>query len=140
MSVEQNKAAMRRVFEESLNKGKLEIIPELIAPNYIFRSPLGMEAAGPDGFKQVVIAFRTAFPDLHLEIHNIFAEGDMVAIRHTMSGTFQGEMMGMAPTGKHFSLPGAILAKMAGGKEQEAFSFFDVLSFYRQLGISIPPA
>lgn len=138
MSIEENKAAMRRVFEESLNKGNLEVIPELIAPDYKFRSPLGMEARGPEGFKQVVIAFRTAFPDLHLEIHDIFAEGDMVGIRHTMSGTFQGEMMGMPPTGKHFSLPGAILAKMAGGKEQEAFSFFDVLSFYRQLGVATP--
>jgi steroid delta-isomerase-like uncharacterized protein len=140
MSVEQNKATMRRVFEDALSKGNLQIIPELIAPDYQYRSPLGMEAKGPEGFKQMVITFRTAFPDLHIHIDNMIAEGDNVALHYTMSGTFRGEMAGMAPTGKQFSIPGFLFVKLAGGKELKAIGGFDMLDFYRQLGISIPPS
>src|SRR3989304_7095184 len=94
MSVEMNKTVMRRVFEEVLSKGNLAIIPEFIAPNYIFRSPLGIEVKGPEGFKQNVTMYRTAFPDIRATITDVFAEGDKVAVRYTMTGTFKGEMMG----------------------------------------------
>ena len=52
MSTKENKTKQRRVWEEVVNNGNLAIIPELFAPDYVFRSPLGMEAKGPEGFKQ----------------------------------------------------------------------------------------
>ncbi len=138
MSVEENKAKQRRVWEEVLNKGNLEIIPEFFAPNYSFHSPLGLEAKGPDGFKQMVAMMRTALPDLHVTIDDMFAEGDRVATRFTLTGTFKGEMMGMPPTGKKATVAGIVITLWEGGKEVEAWESLDTLAFYQQLGINPP--
>jgi len=138
MSTSKNKAVMRRVFEEVLSKGNLTIIPELISPNYVFRSPLGIEVKGPEGFKQNVTMYRTAFPDIYAAINDVIAEGDKVAVRYTMTGTFKGEMMGVAPTGKRLEITGAVFVRFAGGKEVEASSCMDMLAWNRQLGIPIP--
>jgi steroid delta-isomerase-like uncharacterized protein len=138
MSTEQNKATMHRVFEDVLSRGNLEIIPELIASEYRYQSPLGLEAGGPEGFRDMVVAFRTAFPDLLCIIDNILAEGDYVALHYTMSGTFRGEFAGTKPTGKRFAFPGSIFVRLTNGKEAEAIGFYDTLSFYQQLGIPIP--
>jgi steroid delta-isomerase-like uncharacterized protein len=138
MSTEENKTRQRRVFEEVFNKGNLAIIPEFIAPDYVYRSPLGMEAKGPEGFKQMVTRVRTAFPDLHITIEDMVAEGDMVAIRYTMRGTFKGEYMGIAPTGKKMELPNAGFARFRGGKQVDVWPYLDSLTYYQQLGIPIP--
>jgi steroid delta-isomerase-like uncharacterized protein len=139
MSTEENKAGQRRVWEEVFNKGNLAIIPELFAPNYFLRSPLGMDIKGPEGFKQSVAMMRTAFPDLHCTIDDMFAVEDKVATRFTITGTFKSEMMGIAPTGKKLTLTGIVITRWTGGKEVEAWESFDTLAFYQQLGIS-PPA
>ena len=138
MSVEENKAKQRQVFEEVLNKGNLAIIPDLIAPEYVFRSPLGVEAKGPESFKQMVVMFRTAFPDLNFTIDDVFAEGDRVALRFTMTGTFKGEMMGFAPTGKKATYTAILITQWAGGKEVQAWEAMDTLPFYKQLDIRPP--
>ena len=138
MSTAKNKAVMHRVFEEVLSKGNLAIIPELIAPDYVFHSPLGVEIKGPEGFKQNVIMYRTAFPDIQAKIIDIVAEGDKVAVRYSMTGTFKGEMMGVAPTGKRLDTTGTVFIRFAGGKEIQASSNTDMLTWYRQLGIPIP--
>ena len=140
MSTEQNKAVMRRVFEEVLSKGNLAIIPDIIAPNYVFHSPFGMEIKGPEGFKKNVAVYRKAFPDLRAEIKDIIAEGDKVAVRYVMTGTFKGEMMGTAPTGKRLEITGAVFIRFERGKEVEASSHLDMLAWNRQLGIPIPAA
>ena len=120
MGVEGNKANQRRVFEEVFNKGNLEILPELFAPNYSFSSPLGMELKGPEGFKQLATVLRTAFPDIRITIDNMFAEGDKVATRFTITGTFKGEMMGIAPRGKKAAVAGIVITRWEGDKEVEA--------------------
>ena len=139
MSTSKNKAGQRRIWEESFNKGNLAIIPELIAPDYIFRSPLGIELKGPEGFKQLISMTHTAFPDVHVTVNEMVAEGDKVVSCFTLKGTFKGEMMGIAPTGKRIEITGAVIVRWVGGKEVEALEFIDTLSWYRQLGIPIPP-
>ena len=138
MSIKENKANQRRVFEEVLNKGNLAIIPELIAPDYTFRSPLGMEAKGPESFREMVIMFRTAFPDMHFTVDDIVGEADRVAIRFTMTGTFRGEMMSIKPTGKKGTYTAILITRWVGGKEVQAWEVMDRLAFYQQLGIPIP--
>jgi len=139
VSAEENKARQRRAFEEVINKGNLDIIPELFAPDYFIRSPLGVEAKGPEGFKQSLAMMRTAFPDLNCTIDDIFAVEDKVATRFTFTGTLKGEMMGIAPTGKKFKISGILITRWVDGKEVEAWEAFDTLTFYQQLGIPIPP-
>ncbi len=139
MSTEENKAVIRRVFEEVLNKGDLSLIPELIAPDYVYHSPLvGGEFKGPEGFRQMVTMFRNAFPDLHCTIEDMVAEGDKLAIHVTLRGTFKGKFGDIAPTGKQFNMTSAYFYRMAGGKEVEALPFMDMLTWFQQLGISPP--
>ena len=138
MTTEENKVKQRRVAEEVINQGNLAIIPDLFAPEYHFRSPLGIEAKGPDGFKQMIAMMRAAFPDLYWTSNDMFGEGDKVATRFTMTGTFKGEMMGIAPTGKKVTITGMVISRWEGGKEVEAWESFDTLAFYQQLGIPIP--
>ena len=73
-----------------------------------------------------------------MKIDYMVAEGEMVAIFYTYGGTFKGDMMGIAPTGKKFTLKLAILSRFAAGKEVEAWPYSDLLSLYRQLGIPVP--
>jgi len=137
MSTEENKAKVRRVIEEAWNKGDLAVVDELLAPNYVFHVP-GNDFKGPEGLKQAVTMYRNALPDLHVAIEDMFAEGDKVACRYTYRGTLKGELMGIAPTGKQFIVTGAAFMHFVGGKEVEAFNFFDQLSMSQQLGVAPP--
>ena len=137
MSVEENKAIIRNKHVEIFNKGDLSIADEIISNDYVYHGPMG-EYKGVEGFKQIVTAVRAAMPDVHFMIDDMVAEGDKVAVRYTWTGTFKGELMGMAPTGKKFTMTSAYFYRFKDGKEVEALPFSDMLSFYQQLGIPIP--
>lgn len=137
MSTEQNKAIERQVFEE-LNKGNLGIIDELFAPEYVYHGPAGMEAKGPGGFKQIMMAARAGFPDWNMKIEDMMAEGDMVATRAIYSGTHKGEFMGIPPTGKHFTMAAHVMVRFVDGKEVEAWGIGDMVSMLQQLGVAPP--
>ena len=138
MSVEDNKAIERRVIEEVFNQGKLEIIPELLSQDYVYHGPGGMEFKGPEGFTQFVSMFRNAFPDINLKIQDMVAEGNKVLTRFTGSGTHQGELMGIPPTGKQVATSGMVVVCVENGKCVEAWENFDQLLMLQQLG-AIPP-
>ena len=137
MSVEGNKATIRRAVEEAWNKGNLAVADELIAPDYVYHGPLG-EFKGPEGFKQSVTMTRTALPDFHMKIDDMVGEGDTLAVRVTWRGTFKGKFGDIEPTGKQISMTSAYFYRFEGGKEVEALPFMDMLAFYQQLGISPP--
>ncbi len=138
MSVEENKAVMRRIIDEIWNKGDMTTVDEHVAANWVYQSPLGFEFKGPEGYKQFVTMFRTIFPDLHGTIDNMVAEGDKMAALLTLRGTFKGNFGNIEPTGKQLNLTFAYFFRFEGGKEVEALPFFDTLAFYQQLGISPP--
>jgi predicted ester cyclase len=137
MSVqEDNKARQRRIFEEIFNERKLELTPEFWATDFVEHRPEGDFTSGA-GAKGTAMFF-VAFPDLHVSIDDMFAEGDKVVTRITMTGTFTGEFRGLAPTGKRYSGTGIIITQWLNGKEIEAWFVYDQLAFYRQLGINPP--
>jgi len=138
MSTEENKAIIRRNWEEAFNKGNLAVADEIMAPNYIYHGPGGQELKGPEGFKQLVTMFRTAFPDLRATVEDMFAEGDKVAHRATIRGTHKGDLMGIAPTGKQVTVSATVISRFAGGKEVEAWANIDMLAMYQQLGVAPP--
>ena len=138
MSTEENKAVLRRVAEEIFNKGDLAVVDEVIAPNYVYHGSGGQEYKSPEGFKQIVTMFRTAFPDLHMTVEDMVAEGDKVAQRITIRGTHKGELMGIAPTGKQVTDTGIIIVRFAGGKEVEAWGITDLLGMMQQMGVAPP--
>ena len=137
MSAEKNKAVIRRVAEEIFNKGNMSVVPEIIAPNYVYHSPFG-DFKGPEGFTQFVGMTRNAFPDFHMTIDDMIGEGEKLAVRLNFTGTFKGKFGDMEPTGKQFNMTAAYFYRFENGKEVEALPFSDMLNFYQQLGIPIP--
>ena len=136
MSTEENKASVRRDIEEVFNKGNIAVVDDLIAPNWVFYGPSGQEIKGQEGFRQLVAMLRNAFPDLHMRIEDIVAEGDMVAVRYIMRGTFKGKLRDMAPTGNQFTMASALFIRFEDGKAVETREIYDQLTLFQQLGIS----
>ena len=137
MSVEENKNNIRRHVDEIWHKANLEVVDELIAPNYVLRNPQGDDITGTDGFRQMATSQLTAIPDIHFTIEHMIAEGDYVAVQYTSTGTFTGKAGDIEPTGKKFTQQQAIVYRFEGGKQVETWVYRDLLSMYRQLGIPI---
>jgi predicted ester cyclase len=96
---EDNAALVRRFYDEVINGGKLDTIDELIAPDFVEHQEFpGLEQTR-EGVKQFFAMWRKAFPDTHGEIELLVADGDVVAVYGTWSGTHEGEFMGMPATG-----------------------------------------
>ena len=138
MSTEENKAVNRRITEELWNKRNLALADELIDTNWVMHGTGGMEFKGREGFKQFFTTFTTAFPDFHVTIDDMVAEGDKVACRLTTRGTHKGDLMGIAPTGKQITVTGILISRVAGGKEVEGFLVNDQLGMMQQMGV-VPP-
>lgn len=135
MSAEENKGIMRRIYEEVINQGNMDAADELIAADLVEHDPFPGYEPSLEGFKEGLAAFRGAFPDLHATVEDMIAEGDMVAARITMSGTHQGEFMGIPPSGKRVTISGIDLARFEGGKGVEHWANQDDLGMMQQLGV-----
>ena len=131
---EENKALVRRFYEEVMNRGNMAVVDELSAPNIVDHNPMPGQAAGPEGFKQFVGMFRSAFPDLNVTADDVIAEGDKVVARTTMRGTHRGEFMGIAPTNKQVTVSGMDMVRIANGKAVEVWHIDDALGMMQQLG------
>lgn len=131
MSIEENKALMRRFWEE-LNKGNLAAIDELCATEYVYHSINGDMTS--EQFKQYGAGLLAAFPDLDGSIDDMMAEGDKVAARYTLRGTHQGAFRGIAPTGKQIKISGLEIDRFAGGKFVESWAVSDILGLLQQIG------
>ena len=136
---EDNKAVVRRFIEEIVNRGNLALADTLIAANYVYHGPGGLEFRGPEGLKQLVTVYRTAFPDLRMTIDDLIAEDDKVVARWTGRGTHKGDLTGIAPTGRTTTVTGIVISRLSGGKIVEDFESFDELGMLRQLGVSAIP-
>jgi steroid delta-isomerase-like uncharacterized protein len=132
-----NKATLRR-FQEALSSSDWEVISktidELVEPDAKIRTPLPIEATGAELLKEVFGRLLRAFPDLHVTVEDVIAEGDKVVARNTVTGTHQGEYMGLQPTGKSVTYNEIFIARFAGGRIAETWGVVDVLSQMRQLG------
>jgi steroid delta-isomerase-like uncharacterized protein len=140
MSAEENKAIVRRVNDEVWTQGNLDVIDELIADESV-ATVVGApeQIRGPQGFREFVIMYRNAFPDLRIDIDEQIAEGDIVVTRWTATGTHQGDLMGMPPTGKQATTAGININRVADGKLVAGWGIFDQLGLLQQLG-AIPTA
>ena len=141
---EQNKALSRRGIEEVWNQGKLSTIDELVAPNATYHDPNvpGGKFTGPEGLKQFVQIYRTAFPDVHIKVDAQFAEGDTVVTRWTATGTHKGDLMGIKPTNKFSTVTGVDIERFQNGKVVENWASYDMFGMMQQLGVvpSMTPA
>ena len=135
MSIEENKALVRRLVEEVWNKGNLAVVNELLATDYVFHHPTGTDFHGPEEYKQLVSEVRSAFPDIHFTIDDIVAEGDKVVYRWSLSATHKGEFRGIQSTGKKVAIWAIGIERIYGGKFVEGWERYDTLGLMRQLGV-----
>jgi predicted ester cyclase len=139
MSVEHNKALVRRLYEEGLNKGNLAVADEILAPDYIRHGLAPGAPLGPESTKHVFSTMRAALPDLRITVEDMVGEGDKVVARVTGRGTHKGEYMGVAPTGKQVTVTFIGIYRFAGSKLKEAWIQMDELGMMQQLGV-VPSA
>ena len=135
---EENKAIPRRLFEEVWNQGKLDVINEIFAADYVGHMPGSPDIHGPEGYKQFVTMYRTAFQDAKFTVEDQVAEGDKVVTRWSSTSTHKGDFMGIPPTGVQETHTGITIERIAGGKFVETWIKWDALGMLQQLGV-IPP-
>ena len=136
MQAEDNKTVIRRFLKEVFEGGELDLIDELFAPDYVLHDPVvPEEVRGPEGMKQYVSMYRSAYPDTHFTIEDQVSEGDRVVTRWTGQGTQQGELMGIAPTGNQVTVTGIEIDRISGGKIEETWVSYDALGMMQQLGV-----
>lgn len=134
MSSRDNKAIARR-FAQVWAAGGMPIVDELAAPDIVVSYPVYPEPLrGPEQFKAALGEFVAAFPDLSVEVDYLVSEGDTVAARWTLRGTHQGELFGIAATGKAVCMSGMSFLRIAGGKVVEERGIGNTLGLLQQLG------
>ena len=134
---EENKALMRRWFEEVWNKGRAEAIPEMLAEDGIVHGLSDDPASplrGPVGFLPFHTQFREAFPNIEVVVEDQLAEGDRVATRCSVRGKHTGDSLGFAATQSPVDFTGITITRIKDGKIVEAWNNFDFMKMYRQLG------
>ena len=133
MTTETNKFLARQFMERAFNEGDLTIVDEALAQDGIdHQEPLGTNFV--THLKEVITMLRTAFPDLHFEIHAMLAEGELVAFRSTMTGTHRGPFQGLLPTGKQISVAHMHFVRFVNGKTSDLWHVWDIAGLMRQLG------
>jgi len=130
---EQNKALARRVFDEIYSQGKLDLVDQLYADDFVDDSPGG--GRGRAIIKTAVASFRKGAPDLRIDIEDIFAQDDKVVVRYTARGTHKGEIFGAAPTGKQITVRGITIFLISAGQVKVEWTEYDRLGLMRQLGL-----
>jgi steroid delta-isomerase-like uncharacterized protein len=133
-----NRATLK-LFIDAMNTGDPEVvsetIDELVEPDAQIRTPLPIEATGQELLKEVFGRLHRAFPDLRVNVEDVIAEGDKIVSRNSVTGTHQGEYMGIPPTGKSVTYNEIFIARFANGRIAETWGVVDVLSQMRQLGV-----
>ena len=135
MALEERKAIMRYALLEMWNEGNLDVIEAALAPDAVIHAGVDGDLDAARGLREVVNAYRAAFPDLEFTIVDQIAEGDLVATRYTATGTHDGELGGVAPTGRRATITGINVCRFDEGAIVEAWDTWDTFQLVRQLGL-----
>ena len=126
-------------FHDAVNSGDAEVISktidEVVEPDVLFHAPVPTGATGRHALKQVWVVLLHAFPDLHVAVEDVIAEGDKVVVRNTVTGTHLGEYRGLPPTGRSVTYNEIFVVRFAGSRIAEIWGVVDVFSQLKQLGM-----
>lgn len=134
MSKEINIKAQEK-FGEAINTGNLDLMKEVVSPNVKDHDPAPDQADGPQGYIGFFTMMRTAFPDLKVKVEHMVTDEENVSFAYTVSGTHQGNFMGIRPTNKRFSVRGMQISRFENGKLVERWGSSDELGILKQLGV-----
>lgn len=131
--LQRHKALVGRFYDELWNRWDFPVIGEILAPDVQFHGSLGMSRTGHAGFLDYAEMVRAAFPDFHNTVEELIAEGDKVAACLTWRGTHQGEIFGIAPTGRPIRYIGTAIFVFRDGLISHAWVLGDRLDLLQQL-------
>jgi steroid delta-isomerase-like uncharacterized protein len=134
MSKQDNIATTQRL-GEAVNSGNLDAFHQVFAPSIIDRDPASDQGSGPEGFIHFFTGFRAAFPDLNVSVEQLVADDDNVAIAYTITGTHQGDFLGIPATGRRIKARGMQIARFENGLIVERWGSSDQLGILQQIGI-----
>jgi steroid delta-isomerase-like uncharacterized protein len=134
MTTEQNKAIVKKLFEEGMNQRKLSMADEVIGNDFVNHG-IPNAKKGPEGFREIIQQFLDAFPDMKINVEFIISEGDMVATKGTWTGTNKGSFMGMPVTNKKVNVGYADFWKLKNGKCIENWVEMDIAGLMQQIGV-----
>jgi predicted ester cyclase len=140
MTAEENKSVVRRFYDEVMGQGRVEVLDDLMVEGFIdhgealFGSPQGR-----DTLRAGVEAVHGILPGLHVQLHEMVAEGDLVGVRGTMRCRHGGAFLGVAATGHELSWEGIAIFRLEDGRIAERWFNSDSISVVRQLGLAPAP-
>lgn len=129
----------RERVEALFNRREVDRVEEFVTDDFVNHEAWPGEDPGYEGFRLRLRRLHDAVPDIRMEIHEVLAEGDLVAYRATLSGTHEGELLGMAPTGRSFRVQHMHMLRMRDGRASEHWATRDDLGMLQQLGIIPTP-
>ncbi|HUS61731.1 MAG TPA: ester cyclase, partial [Acidimicrobiales bacterium] len=135
---ERNKETVRRMFDEVINLGKLDLINELFASDFHTTTPEGR--LDRDGFRDFVAGWRSGFSDLRCEVSDLVAEGDRVAWAVQATGVHTGQFSGIPPTGRSVDFASLNIATFRDGRALEHKVIMDAMTMLIQLGVMPAPS
>jgi steroid delta-isomerase-like uncharacterized protein len=141
MSTDENIQMMRRWFQEVWNEGRVQTVYDLMAPSAIATGQRGAEAEihGPEEFAKFVHEIRGGFPDIKIELEDIFGAGDKVVMRWSAVMTHTGDALGLPPSGRTVRSRGISIARIEDGKIVEGWDNWDQLGMLQQIGVYKQP-
>lgn len=133
MSVEENKAVVRRYLDEAWNGGDVSVLDELMTPDYARYVGTAGAHLDREGQKQRIAGFQKAFGDLQLVLDDMLAEGDEVTIRIRLIGTHRDTFMGVPATGKRITIAAIDILRFVDGRVAEHWGVMDTYGALQQL-------
>jgi steroid delta-isomerase-like uncharacterized protein len=133
------KDLIRRIFDEVINQGRMDVVDELFTEDYVDHGPMG-DMVGADTFRMLIEQWRAAVPDVHCRVENIITEGDLVGWTVHTTGTHTGDQLGFPATGKRFETVSANIGRMRDGRACEHWAEQGMFPMLVQLGIIPMPA
>ncbi len=140
MSLQENKAVVRRFSEEFKNRANLSIVDELMTPDFVHHFKDPRLAPGREGLKQLGQSIFAGFSDVHVTVEALIAEGDLVVERSTARARHSGEFSRVPPTGHAVVWTEIHVYRLMDGKIAELWSEFDLLGILMQIGALPVPA
>jgi steroid delta-isomerase-like uncharacterized protein len=135
MGKEENLAALGK-FAEAVNTRNFDLFREAVAAENVEHDPAPGQGPGPEGYRTFFSAMTKAFPDMKVALDTMVADEDSLAFAYTLTGTHQGPLMGISPTGKKVSIRRVQISKFRDGKMVERWGSSDQLGMLQQLGVT----
>jgi steroid delta-isomerase-like uncharacterized protein len=123
-----------RQFYDAVGAGNFSVIDELVADDFVDREVFPGLEANREGVKQFFAMVRSAFPDLRMEVREMLADDDLVAVRVIATGTHEGEFMGMSSSGRRIEVQVFDIFRIRDGQVTEHWGLMDAMTMMQQLG------